>query len=117
LSPREEIRLAHLLRANLRTVRAYLLKEELGLFWTWTGVVWARNFLHRWFHHVLHSRLEPLMKVARMLRTHERLLLNWFRAGKAISSGPTEGLKNRLQLTLRKAYGFRTSCPRPRLAS
>lgn len=108
LNPREEIKLADLLRANLRTVRAYLLKEELGLFWTWTGVIWARHFLHRWFHHVLRSRLEPLKKVARMLRTHERLLLNWFRADKAISSGPTEGLNNRLQLTLRKAYGFRT---------
>jgi transposase len=108
LSPREEIKLADLLRANLRTVRAYLLKEELGLLWTWTGVPWARHFLHRWFHRVLRSRIEPLKKVARMLRTHEHLLLNWFRADKAISSGPTEGLNNRLQLTLRKAYGFRT---------
>ena len=43
-----------------------------------------------------------------MLRAHEPLLLNWFRANKQISSGPTEGLNNRLQLTLRKAYGFRT---------
>jgi len=108
LRPREEIKLADLLRANLRTVRAYLLKEELGLFWTWTGVRWAQKFLHRWFHHVLRSRLEPLKRVARMLRAHEPLLLNWFRADKAISSGPTEGLNNRLQLTLRKAYGFRT---------
>jgi transposase len=57
---------------------------------------------------VLRSRIEPLKQVARMLRTHEPLLLNWFRARKQISSGPTEGLNNRLQLTLRKAYGFRT---------
>lgn len=106
--PREEIKLADLLRAYLRTVRAYLLKEELGQLWTWTGVPWARHFLHRWFHLVLRSRIEPLKKVARMLRTHERLLLNWFRAKKQISSGPTEGLNHRLQLTLRKAYGFRT---------
>ena len=108
LSRREEIKLADLLRANLRTVRAYLLKEDLGQFWTWTGVRWARNFLHRWFHRVLRSRIEPLKRVARMLQAHEPLLLNWFRANKQISSGPTEGLNNRLQLTLRKAYGFRT---------
>jgi len=108
LRPREEIKLADLLRANLRTVRAYLLKEELGLLWTWTGVLWARHFLHRWFHRVLRSRIEPLKRVARMLRAHEPLLLNWFRANQQISSGPTEGLNNRLQLTLRKAYGFRT---------
>jgi transposase len=111
LSPREEIKLADLLRANLRPVRAYLLKEERGLPWTWTGAIGARHFLPRWFHRVLRSRIEPLKKVARMLRTHERRLLNGFRADKAISSGPTEGLNNRLPLTRRKASGFRTFRP------
>jgi transposase len=56
----------------------------------------------------LRSRIEPVKRVARMLRDHEPLVLNWFRANQQISSGPTEGLNNRLQLTLRKAYGFRT---------
>jgi transposase len=104
----EESKLAELLRCNLRTVRAYLLKEDLGFFWTCQGVLWARRFLKGWYHRVLRSRIEPLKKVARMLRAHEPLLLNWFRARKQISSGPTEGLNNRLHLTLRKAYGFRT---------
>ena len=108
LTPQQEIKLADLLRSNLRTVRAYLLKEDLGFFWTCQGVLWARRFLKGWYHRVMRSRIEPLKKVARMLRAHEPLLLNWFRARKQISSGPTEGLNNRLQLTLRKAYGFRT---------
>jgi len=108
LRPREEIKLADLLKANLRTVRAYLLKEDLEQVWTWTGVRVAAKYLHRWFHRALHSRIEPVKRVARMLRDHEPLVLNWFRANKQISSGPTEGLNNRLQLTLRKAYGFRT---------
>jgi transposase len=47
-------------------------------------------------------------KVARMLHSHRQLLLNWFRAKKAISSGVMEGLKNKLKLTTRKSYGFRT---------
>jgi len=108
LTPQQEIKLADLLRSNLRTVRAYLLKEELGFFWTCQGVLWARHFLKGWYHRVMRSRIEPLKKVVGMLRAHEPLLLNWFRARKQISSGPTEGLNNRLQLTLRKAYGFRT---------
>jgi hypothetical protein len=45
---------------------------------------------------------------ARLLRRHQELLLNWFRARRTISSGPTEGLNDRLKLTLRKAYGFQT---------
>ena len=36
--------------------------------------------LDYWTERALRSRLEPMKKVARMLRTHEELLLNWFRA-------------------------------------
>jgi hypothetical protein len=49
-----------------------------------------------------------MKKVARMLRSHRELLLNWFRARKTISGGVIEGFNNRLKLTTRKWYGFRT---------
>jgi transposase len=42
------------------------------------------------------------------MRSHKELLLNWFRARKTISSGVIEGFNNRLKLTTRKPYGFRT---------
>ena len=64
--------------------------------------------MDRWCTRALRSRIEAMKKVARMLRKHRPLLLNWFRAKKRISSGVVEGLNNRLKLTLRKAYGFRT---------
>jgi transposase len=50
----------------------------------------------------------PLKKVARMLRNHRELILNWFRARGAISSAAVEGFNNKAKLTMRKAYGFRT---------
>ena len=108
LTEKQEIKLADLVRCNLRTVRAYLLKEDFQLFWSYRGVLWARQFLKRWYERALRSRIEPIKKVARTLRDHESLLLNWFRANKKISAGVTEGLNNRLKLTLRKSYGFRT---------
>jgi transposase len=49
-----------------------------------------------------------MQKVARMLRRHRPLLLNWFRAKGAISNGAVEGFNNKAKLTLRRAYGFRT---------
>lgn len=49
-----------------------------------------------------------MKKVARMLRSHRDLLLNWFRAKGTISAAITEGFNNRLKLTTRKSYGFRT---------
>ena len=49
-----------------------------------------------------------MKRVARMLRRHRELLLNWFRARGTISAAAVEGLNNKLKLTTRKAYGFRT---------
>jgi transposase len=47
-------------------------------------------------------------KVARLLRAHRPLLLHWFRAQGALSSGAVEGFNNQARLTTRRAYGFRT---------
>jgi len=56
----------------------------------------------------LRSRLEPMKKVARMLRSHQDLLLNWFKAKGEISSGAVEGLNNKIRSGTRRSYGFRT---------
>jgi transposase len=56
----------------------------------------------------MRSKIEPMTKVARMLRGHEPLILNWFKARGTISAGVAEGMNNKVKLTTRKAYGFRT---------
>jgi len=108
LTANQEIKLADLLRCNLKAVRSYLLKEDFQFFWDYVSPHWAGEFLDRWCKRAMRSRIEPMKKVARMLRSHRDLLLNWFRAKKTISSGVMEGLNNKLKLTTRKSYGFRT---------
>jgi transposase len=108
LTEAQEPRLAELVRYNLRTVRAYLLKEDFQFFWDYVSPHWAGQFLDRWCARTMRSRLEPMKKVARMLRRHRPLLLNWFRAKGVISGGAVEGFNNKAKLTLRKSYGFRT---------
>jgi transposase len=56
----------------------------------------------------MRSRIEPMKKIARSLRHHRELILNYFRAQKLPSSGVVEGLNNKAQVTMRKSYGFRT---------
>lgn len=56
----------------------------------------------------MRSRLEPMKKIARMLRFHKPLILNWFEARKQVSLGGVEGLNNRLKANLRSSYFFRT---------
>ena len=64
----------------------------------------------------MRSRIEPMKKIARTLRSHRALILNYFRAKKAFSSGIVEGLNNKAKLTMRKSYGFRASHLRPRVS-
>jgi transposase len=108
LSEKQEIRLAELVQYNLKTVRAYLLKEDFQFFWGYKSWYWAGQFLDRWCKRTMRSRIDPMKKVARMLRAHRPLILNWFRAKGAISSGIVEGFNNKAKLSIRKAYGFRT---------
>jgi hypothetical protein len=56
----------------------------------------------------MRSRIEPMKKIARSLRQHRELILNYFRAQKLLSSGVVEGLSNKAKVTMRKSYGFRT---------
>jgi transposase len=109
LTPRQTVTLAELLKYNLRSVRAYLLREDFQRFWEYVSPVWAGKFLDEWTTRVMRSRLEPMKKVARTLRNHRELILNWFRAKGEVSSGAVEGLNNKVKLVTRKSYGFRTA--------
>jgi len=108
LTARQAGSLKEVLKYNLRTVRSYLLREGFQFFWEYVSPYWAGRFLDTWCRRVMRSRIEPMKKVARTLRSHRELILNWFRARKEISSGAVEGMNTKAKLATRKAYGFRT---------
>lgn len=108
LSQPQEGRLAELLKYNLKSVRSYLLKEEFQFFWGYISPHWAGQFLDQWCIKTMRSKIEPMKKVARMLRNHRTLLLNWFRAKGQLSSGVVEGFNSKAKLISKRAYGFRT---------
>jgi len=107
LKDSQQASLAELLKYNLKSVKSYLLKEQFQLFWGYISPYWAGVFMDKWCRKVMRSRLEPMKTVAKMLRKHRELILNWFRAQKEFSSGIVEGLNAKAKLTTRKAYGFR----------
>jgi len=109
LTEQQTVKLAEILKYNLQTVRAYLHREDFQRFWEYQSPFWAGRFLKEWCQRVMRSRIEPMKKVARMLRRHEDLLLNWFRAKGTISAGVVEGLNYNAKLAMKNAYGFRTA--------
>jgi transposase len=108
LTDKQTVKLAELLKYNLRTVRAYLLREEFQRLWEYTSANWAGKFLNEWISRVMRSRLEPMKKVARTLQGHRSLILNWFHARGEVSAGAVEGMNTKVKLVTRKSYGFRT---------
>jgi len=101
-------KLMTLLDSKLATARAWELKEVFAHFWHYRSVSWAEVFLQCWCARAMRSRLEPMKKVARMLRAHQPLILNWFRAKGELSTGAVEGLNNKIRVVTRRSYGFRT---------
>ena len=108
MTDNQTLKLNDILQYNLRTVRAYLLKESFDAFWTYTSPYWAGWYLDKWCARAMKSRLAPIKKFVGTLREHRELLLNWFKAKKEISSGVVEGLNTNVKLALRKARGFKS---------
>lgn len=107
LTDRQRLKLKDLMRYDLKSVRGYLLKESFQLFWEYRSPYWAGLYLDRWLTRAMRSRLEPIKAVARTIRGHRELILNWFKARKQFNSGIVEGMNNKIKLTIRKAYGYR----------
>jgi transposase len=84
LTSNQRFRLRDLLRYNLKSVRAYLLKEAFQQLWDYNSPAWAGKFLDEWSRHVMRSRIEPMKKIARTLRRHRELILNYFHAQKLL---------------------------------
>lgn len=109
LTKRQEAALKGVMNKRwLATVRAWLWKERFQLFWEYTSPYWARRYLHQWCKGAMRSRLAPIKKFVRTIRSHEDLIINWFEAKKVYSSGAVEGMNRKINLITRKAYGFRS---------
>ena len=90
---------------NLKTSRAWRIKETFTQFWRYHYSGAAKRFLDAWSSNAMRSRLEPVKKVVKMLRRHETGLLNYSRH--RISNACAEGFNSAIQLIKANARGFR----------
>jgi transposase len=94
------------LKENLKTSRAWLHKENFQGFWQQESAWAAEGYFRRWYAGAIRSRLEPIKKVARSLKTHLAALLNYFTW--PITNAVTEGLNSKIQQLKAAARGFRS---------
>lgn len=90
---------------NLQTSRAWGIKEVFRSFWLCDTAQEAKGYFAQWYGWAIRSRLEPVKKVARMCKNHLDHILTFFTH--RLTNGPIEGLNNKIQGLIKKAYGFR----------
>ena len=101
----ERERLDEALRLNQPLATAYYMKEEFRQFWNQHRLVAATRFLDDWCRRADASKLSVLMTMASTFQMHRQGLLNYHRC--RISTGPLEGLNNKIKTLQRQAYGYR----------
>ena len=101
-------KLQNVLAALKATSRAWELKVSFRKFWSYRSPTWAAAYLKAWTSRAMRSRLEPMKKVARMLRRHEDLLLNYFRAKRQYSNVVVEGLNHKARVSIARSFGHRS---------
>ena len=90
---------------NLKTARAWAIKESLRGFWNYKLLRWAIWYWKRWYYWATHSRLQPVIKVAKMLKRHIDNILTYFEH--RITNAVSEGLNAKIQAIKKQSYGFR----------
>lgn len=105
LSEEKGEQLNAIVKSTLKTGRAWQIRELFRYFWEETDAVGGRAFFDRWYSWAIRSRLEPVKKVARMLKGRLERILTWFTS--PISNGPSEGFNSRIQAIKSAARGFR----------
>lgn len=90
---------------NLKTSRAWAIKETLCDLWDYRSVAWARKFFKSWFGWARRSRLAPIKKVAAMLARHLENVLTY--CTHRITNAVAEGLNSKIMTIKRKACGYR----------
>jgi transposase len=90
---------------DLKTSRAWALKENFRHFWRYVYTRSAHEFFQDWYGWAIRSRLKPMIDKAKMLKRHLSRLLSYFRH--RITNAASEGFNSRIQSIKSAARGFR----------
>ena len=92
-------RFAALRVLHLKTGRAWAIKESLRDLWEYRRRGWALRHWRHWYFWATHSRLQPVIKVARMIRDRLGNVLTYL--DHRITTATCEGFNSKIQ-TIKK---------------
>ena len=90
---------------ELKVGKAWSIKEAFRHFWHYSYKGSAESFFKKWYFWATHSRLKPIIKVAKTLKRHFKGIINYFKHH--ITNAVSEGLNSKIQSIKANARGFR----------
>lgn len=105
LSDEQADKFEALKNSQLKTSRAWAIRELFQEFWEQHGESGGREFFKSWYAWAARCRLKPMVQVAKMIKRHLDRIVTWFKH--PISNGPAEGFNSRIQSLKAAARGFR----------
>jgi len=105
-SESQVLRFSDLKDLELKTSRAWAIKEHFRWFWSYKYTKNAEKFFRKWYGWATHSRLQPIIDVAKTFNNHLKNLLTYFRH--RITNAKSEGFNSRIQSIKSNARGFRS---------
>ena len=96
---------AGLRKSELKVARAWAIKEMAMSLWGYRKRGWAERMWKRWYQWAIRCRLEPMKRVARMIKAHWEGVMNAVTS--PITNARAEGINRKIQWIKRKACGFR----------
>jgi transposase len=91
--------------SRLKVSRAWAIKEAAMLLWGYVRRGWAKRMWERWYQWAIRSRLEPVKRVARMIKKHWEGVIN--AATTDVTNARAEAINSRIQWVKRMACGYR----------
>lgn len=92
-------------KSDLKTARAWALKESAMRLFDYVYEGAARRHFRDWFYWATHSRLKPMIKVARMLKRRLENILTYLKH--QVTNAISESINARIQWVKYTARGFR----------
>jgi transposase len=106
LTYNQQLTFKELKKKNLKVLRAYELKELFTHFWEYASTTYAQRFFDDWYWAATHSRLAPIIKVAKMLKRYWYGIISYIKH--PITNAKSEGINSKIRVFTKRAYGFKT---------
>ena len=105
LTEKQRALLEDVFTLQLETGKAWAYKEMLRDLWEHDDAASATTYFKDWYRHVIHTKLEPMKKVARTIKERIENVVSYCTHG--ITNAVAEGMNSKIMSIKRRVGGYR----------